>query len=153
MPAHGEAFPFVRMLGPVALIGVNSAVPTPPLVAWAALGAAQLERLAAVLERLAGAGVFRLVLIHHPPLPGQAKRYRGLEDAAALEARAGAARRRAGHPRPQPSQHAGLVRHERRRPGAGGRRAVGVARAAAQARAAGPLQPLSHRRAALDASS
>jgi hypothetical protein len=26
------------------------------------------------------------VLIHHPPLPGQAKRYRGLEDAAALEA-------------------------------------------------------------------
>ena len=83
---HDEAFPFVRMLGPVALIGVNSAVPRPPLVASGRLGAAQLERIAAVLERLAGAGVFRLVLIHHPPLPGQAKRYRELEDAAALEA-------------------------------------------------------------------
>jgi len=26
------------------------------------------------------------VLIHHPPLPGQAKRFRGLEDAAELQA-------------------------------------------------------------------
>ena len=84
--AHGEAFPFVRMLGPVALIGINSAAPTPPLVASGRLGAGQLARIAAVLERLARADVFRLVLIHHPPLPGQAKPYRDLEDAAALEA-------------------------------------------------------------------
>jgi 3',5'-cyclic AMP phosphodiesterase CpdA len=83
---HGEMFPFVRMLGPVALVGINSAVQTPPLVASGRLGAEQMERLAEVLERLAGAGLFRLVLIHHPPLPGQAKRYRDLEDAAALEA-------------------------------------------------------------------
>ena len=83
---HGEAFPFVRMLGPVALIGTNSAVPTPPLVASGRLGDEQLARLAAVLDRLAAAGAFRLVLIHHPPLPGQAKRYRDLEDATALEA-------------------------------------------------------------------
>src|SRR5437773_12561985 len=49
---HGEVFPFVRMLGPVALIGVNSAVPTPPLVASGRLGEAQLARIAAVLARL-----------------------------------------------------------------------------------------------------
>jgi 3',5'-cyclic AMP phosphodiesterase CpdA len=84
--AHGEEFPFVRMLGPVALIGTNSAVPTPPLVASGRLGNRQLTHLAAVLKRLADAGTFRLVLIHHPPLPGQAKRYRDLEDADALEA-------------------------------------------------------------------
>jgi 3',5'-cyclic AMP phosphodiesterase CpdA len=83
---HGETFPFVRMLGPVALIGVNSAVPTPPLVASGRLGAGQLARIAAVLERFSGPDVFRLVLIHHPPLPGQAKRFRDLEDATALEA-------------------------------------------------------------------
>jgi 3',5'-cyclic AMP phosphodiesterase CpdA len=83
---HGEAFPYVRMLGPVALIGINSAVPTPPLVASGRLGAGQLARIAAVLERLARADIFRLVLIHHPPLPGQARRHRELEDAAALEA-------------------------------------------------------------------
>lgn len=84
--SSGEAFPFVRMLGRVALIGVNSAVPTPPFVASGRLGAGQLARLASILDRLGGAGAFRLVLIHHPPLPGQAKRYRDLEDAAEMEA-------------------------------------------------------------------
>ena len=68
------------------IIGVNSAVPTPPLVASGRLGEEQLARLGAALERLGQADVFRLVLIHHPPLPGQAKRFRGLEDAAGLEA-------------------------------------------------------------------
>jgi 3',5'-cyclic AMP phosphodiesterase CpdA len=83
---HGEAFPFVRMLGRVALIGVNSAVPMPPLVASGRVGGEQLARLAAILERLGGAEVFRLVLVHHPPLPGQARRYRDLQDAPALQA-------------------------------------------------------------------
>jgi 3',5'-cyclic AMP phosphodiesterase CpdA len=83
--AGGDDFPFVRMLGAVAIIGVNSAVPTLPLVASGQVGADQLARLDRVLERLGRAGHFRLVLIHHPPLPGQAKRLRGLRDAAELE--------------------------------------------------------------------
>ena len=82
----GEAFPFVRLLHNVAIIGVNSAVPTPPLIASGRLGKDQLARLGKVLERLGQVDVFRLVLIHHPPLPGQASRFRGLRDAAALEA-------------------------------------------------------------------
>jgi 3',5'-cyclic AMP phosphodiesterase CpdA len=81
----GEAFPFVRMLGRVALIGLNSAVPTAPFVASGRLGTEQLSRLAPILERLGDAGVFRLVLIHHPPLPRLAKRFRDLEDAAKLQ--------------------------------------------------------------------
>ena len=147
---HGEAFPFVRMLGPVALIGVNSAVPTPPLVASGRLGAEQLARLAAVLERLGGAGVFRLVLIHHPPLPGQAKRYRDLEDAADLEAvlaRHGAELVIHGH-----NHHNMLAWCAT---SAGGKVPVVGAPSASlgrphKARAARPLQPLPHRRAALD---
>jgi 3',5'-cyclic AMP phosphodiesterase CpdA len=91
--AAGHAFagsnadepPFVRVIGSVALIGVNSAVPTPPMVAWGKVGSAQLARLAGILERLQGRGLFRLVLIHHPPLPGQASRSRGLIDAEAVE--------------------------------------------------------------------
>jgi 3',5'-cyclic AMP phosphodiesterase CpdA len=86
--AHAESgarFPFVRMLGRVALIGVNSAVETPPFVASGRVGSEQLARLAAILERLANAEVFRLVMIHHPPLPGQAKRFRELRDAEAME--------------------------------------------------------------------
>lgn len=83
---NGGGFPFVRMLGAVAIIGVNSAVPTPPLVASGRLGQAQLARLGGVLERLGRDGMFRLVLIHHPPLPSQAGRFRGLEDAGDLAA-------------------------------------------------------------------
>jgi 3',5'-cyclic AMP phosphodiesterase CpdA len=86
---HAEAngaFPFVRLLDRVAIIGLNSAVPTPPLIASGRLGEPQLARLAKVLDRLGVAELFRLVLVHHPPLPGQASRFRGLEDAPALAA-------------------------------------------------------------------
>ena len=82
----GAAFPFVRLLDKVAVVGLNSAVPTPPLIASGRLGGEQLGRLGKVLERLGRVGAFRLVLIHHPPLRGQASRFRGLADAAALEA-------------------------------------------------------------------
>jgi 3',5'-cyclic AMP phosphodiesterase CpdA len=79
-------FPFVRVVGQVAVVGVNSALPTPPVMAWGRIGKGQLARLAALLDRLAAAGLFRLVLIHHPPLPGQGSRTRGLRDASAVEA-------------------------------------------------------------------
>src|SRR5690606_12726471 len=72
--------PFVRVIGDVALIGLNSAVETPPGLAWGRIGGAQLAALAGVLERLKGSGLFRLVLVHHPPLPGQAEASRGLRD-------------------------------------------------------------------------
>jgi 3',5'-cyclic AMP phosphodiesterase CpdA len=84
--AAGEDFPFVRVIGgTVALIGLDSAVETPPFMAWGRIGRRQLEALAGVLERLRGAGLFRLVLVHHPPLRGQADASRGLRDAAGLE--------------------------------------------------------------------
>ena len=86
-PAPGEPrFPFLRRLGPIGLIGVNSAVPTLPLLASGRVGQAQRERLAVLLESLRREGLFRLVLIHHPPLPGQATRLRALKDAAELKA-------------------------------------------------------------------
>jgi 3',5'-cyclic AMP phosphodiesterase CpdA len=81
----GGAFPFVRVVGKVALIGMNSAVPTPPAMAWGHVGDEQLARLGAALERAREAGLFRLVMIHHPPLPGQASPARGLRDAEALK--------------------------------------------------------------------
>jgi len=78
-------FPYVRRIREVALIGLNSAVPTPPGVASGKLGGAQLDALGDLLPRLRDLGLFRLVLIHHPPLPGQAKSTRELRDAADLE--------------------------------------------------------------------
>jgi 3',5'-cyclic AMP phosphodiesterase CpdA len=60
------AFPFVRRRGPLALIGVSSAVPTPPLMATGRLGHAQLQALDSILARLASEQAFRVLLVHHP---------------------------------------------------------------------------------------
>ncbi len=78
-------FPFVRRLGRVAIIGANSAVETRPFYAGGWLGAEQRERLGVVLQQLGAEGAVRVVLIHHPPLPGQANRSKALRDAAELE--------------------------------------------------------------------
>jgi 3',5'-cyclic AMP phosphodiesterase CpdA len=78
--AGSEAFPFLRRRGPVALIGLSTAVPAPPFRATGRLGPAQLARLAALLDRLAGEAVFRIVLLHHPPLIGRARRHDRLLD-------------------------------------------------------------------------
>jgi 3',5'-cyclic AMP phosphodiesterase CpdA len=63
---RGGPFPFLRRRGPLALIGVSSAVPTPPLMATGWLGRDQLEALDRLLERLAAERLFRVLLIHHP---------------------------------------------------------------------------------------
>lgn len=79
-------FPYVRRVGNIALIGLCSAVPTPPFIAAGRLGEAQLAQLPRLLDATQAANLVRVVLIHHPPLPGQATRLRGLEDAGSLKA-------------------------------------------------------------------
>jgi 3',5'-cyclic AMP phosphodiesterase CpdA len=59
-------FPAVRRRGPVVLISVSSAVPTPPLMATGRLGPLQLEALEAVLAGFSAEQIFRVLLIHHP---------------------------------------------------------------------------------------
>jgi 3',5'-cyclic AMP phosphodiesterase CpdA len=53
-------------------------------VAAGRLGEQQLSALGPMLDRLHSEGLVRIILIHHPPLPGQASRRHGLTDAAAL---------------------------------------------------------------------
>jgi 3',5'-cyclic AMP phosphodiesterase CpdA len=60
------SFPFVRRRGPVALIGVSSAVPTPPLMATGRLGRTQLDALDRTLAQLSSEQAFRVLLVHHP---------------------------------------------------------------------------------------
>ncbi|WP_426443127.1 metallophosphoesterase family protein [Bradyrhizobium genosp. P] len=69
------SFPFLRRRGPVALIGVSSAVPTPPLMATGRLGRAQLAALETILAQLSDEDAFRVLLVHHPlRSDGRAKR-------------------------------------------------------------------------------
>ncbi|MGA9087621.1 MAG: metallophosphoesterase [Bradyrhizobium sp.] len=65
-PDRGAAFPSVRRRGPLTLISVSSAVPTPPLMATGWLGRGQLEALERVLAGLSAEQAFRVLLIHHP---------------------------------------------------------------------------------------
>jgi 3',5'-cyclic AMP phosphodiesterase CpdA len=61
-----DIFPALRRRGPLALIGVSSGVPTPPLMATGWLGRSQLDALERLLAGLASEQVFRVLLIHHP---------------------------------------------------------------------------------------
>lgn len=60
------SFPSLRRRGPLALISLSSALPTPPLMATGTLGRAQLNSLKSLLVELASEHVFRVLLVHHP---------------------------------------------------------------------------------------
>jgi 3',5'-cyclic AMP phosphodiesterase CpdA len=64
--ANPVTFPFVRRRGPLTLIGVSTAVPTPPLMATGWLGQTQLDALDRLLSHLSPEQGFRVLLIHHP---------------------------------------------------------------------------------------
>ncbi|HXD46030.1 MAG TPA: metallophosphoesterase [Pseudolabrys sp.] len=74
-------FPYVRRRGPVALIGLSTAVATAPFMATGRLGPNQLAALTALLNRTRAEGLFRVILIHHPPV-SEAKPHKRLTDAA-----------------------------------------------------------------------
>lgn len=65
-PNSGAAFPSLRRRGPLALISLSSAVPTPPLMATGRLGRTQLGDLERMLARLSAEQAFRVLLVHHP---------------------------------------------------------------------------------------
>jgi 3',5'-cyclic AMP phosphodiesterase CpdA len=77
-------FPLLRVRGPVAFIGLSTAVPSAPLLATGRIGAAQLARLEALLGDLEGRPLLRVLLLHHPPVPGEEKWRKRLVDAPQL---------------------------------------------------------------------
>ena len=62
-----HVFPYLRVRGPVAIIGLSTAVPTPPFFASGKLGNEQLRRLNHLLETAAQRGLYRIVVLHHSP--------------------------------------------------------------------------------------
>lgn len=86
-------FPAVRRREQVAFVGVSSAHPSAPHLAVGSLGKAQLAALERQLCELGRERRFRIVLIHHPPVPGTIGRRASLldgEDFAAVIEKAGA---------------------------------------------------------------
>lgn len=78
-----SGFPFVRRVGEVGLVGLSSAVPTMPLMASGRLGARQLTLMGQALDALREERLCRVVLVHHPPLPGMSPWKSALHDARA----------------------------------------------------------------------
>jgi 3',5'-cyclic AMP phosphodiesterase CpdA len=76
-------FPYLRVRGEVALIGVRSGVPTALFMATGEVGANQLDALRALLADCRARGLIRVVMVHHAPIPGL-PRMRGMVDAAAV---------------------------------------------------------------------
>ncbi len=67
MTLSDQQFPFWRQEGCVALIGCSSAIATPPFFAHGEFDEAQAERLIEILKLTGDAGLYRIVMIHHPP--------------------------------------------------------------------------------------
>ncbi len=82
-------FPCVKLRGPLAIIGLSSAVPRPPFIAAGYVGDQQLDALGKVLAHPEVRRRTPVILIHHPLIDARAriKQLRdGLVDAAALRA-------------------------------------------------------------------
>jgi 3',5'-cyclic AMP phosphodiesterase CpdA len=82
-------FPFVKLRGPVVLVGLSSAVPRPPFVSAGHVGHAQREMLRAILDVPEVASRTPIVLVHHDPLDSRStleQLRRGLVDARRLRA-------------------------------------------------------------------
>ncbi|GAB4348940.1 MAG: metallophosphoesterase [Immundisolibacter sp.] len=62
--------PWLRRHGELLLIGLSSAVPTWPGLATGTLGRRQLALFEDVLAQGAREGLFRVVVVHHPPVAG-----------------------------------------------------------------------------------
>ncbi|GAN89973.1 metallophosphoesterase [Gluconobacter frateurii M-2] len=74
------SYPYARIHDGVAVVGVNSGVPTPPFMAYGRVGRRQLARLEALLKQLGDAGLCRVVMIHHPPRRGLVTWRKALHD-------------------------------------------------------------------------
>lgn len=78
-----EAYPVLRPMGSVCVIGACSAEPRPWWSAGGTLGDDQRRRLKDILAPEASR--LRLLALHHPPLVGMTVRRKALSDAAQLE--------------------------------------------------------------------
>lgn len=81
-----DGWPFVHRLHGLSLIGLNSALPTAPLLARGRLGPQQLDRLERVLVAEGEARRVRIVMLHHPVARGAIGWRKALADADALRA-------------------------------------------------------------------
>jgi 3',5'-cyclic AMP phosphodiesterase CpdA len=77
-PVDRNAFPYLRVRGDVALVGVSTARATAPFMANGFFEEGQAARLGRILDETAARGLFRVVMIHHPPVRGAVQQHKRL---------------------------------------------------------------------------
>src|SRR5437660_12259724 len=82
--ADGTLSPSVGRRAPPSMVGLTTSVPSGTLMATGRLGGDQLARLAEILIALSRESLFRVVLIHHPPIPSRGHYMKRLIDAPML---------------------------------------------------------------------
>lgn len=73
-----NAFPYLRVRGNVALIGVSTARATAPFMANGFFQEGQSDRLGKMLDETGERGLFRVIMIHHPPVRGAVAQHKRL---------------------------------------------------------------------------
>ena len=84
--SSGALFPSLRVRGSVALICVSTARPCSTFLAVGRIGKEQQQRLQKMLIETGRKGLFRVILIHHPPVKGVVSWRKRLTDAEAFRA-------------------------------------------------------------------
>ncbi|TIO69582.1 MAG: metallophosphoesterase, partial [Mesorhizobium sp.] len=77
-PIDRNSFPYLRVRGDIALIGVTTARATAPFMANGFFMEGQAERLGNILDATARQGLFRAIMIHHPPVRGAVSQHKRL---------------------------------------------------------------------------
>jgi len=107
-PWPDAQFPFVRKRGKVAFVGVSTARASGPWFATGRVGSRQSRLLRQTLDDLRGEGLFRVVMLHHPPFPKATGWHKRLSDASRVRTvikRAGAELILHGHTHIDSFQH------------------------------------------------
>lgn len=73
-----KLFPYIRRRDCVALIGCSSAIATPPLSAAGFFSPRQAQETTRLLREAGDEGLFRVIMIHHPPVRGAADTHKRL---------------------------------------------------------------------------
>ncbi|WP_119940656.1 metallophosphoesterase [Neorhizobium sp. NCHU2750] len=92
-PEDDHVFPTFRRRGPIAIIGCSTSNATPPFSASGFYSPRQARETVNLLKKAGEEGLFRVVLIHHPPIQGAAashKRMIGIRRFAAAISLGGA---------------------------------------------------------------
>ena len=77
-PTDRKSFPYMRVRGQVALIGVSTARATAPFMASGFFREDQSDRLGRMLDEAGKRGLFRVVMLHHPPVRGAVPQHKRL---------------------------------------------------------------------------